>query len=255
MPAQTQNKPENDSTFVSEEETAEASSPRTAKKKRRLPAIPLILSAFICIAALAGGRYLRTRSTLFLEKRSVDGYLPVEEYVLNETATGEPAQNVRGLKYERLYTFDPVSPMYESSRGIRPGDSWETFVDAYGDVTASSIYTYRYGADGKYDYDYESIDIYDPITIRSFHEQYVKTGIVDLQYDSISVYFRAETDGVKIYYTEEEIRNYHHKFYSTPHFLTQYDGLRSFELGFQFEPPVTTGNTENVLDYLTSDYS
>ena len=84
-----------------------------------------------------------------MEKRTVDHYLPVEEYVFVDEDTGKYVQNVRTLKFDNKYVYEGGRSSYLiTSRGLKPGDSWEKFVQEYGEFYADTIYTNPVGEDG-----------------------------------------------------------------------------------------------------------
>ena len=173
MPVQYQNSPKKKSFIEEEQERSQRTSSkqkrfgfRTKEKKPfQMTTGKGILIGAICLLCLAGGASLRN-TTLFLEQRSVDQYLPIEEYVLKDQDTGEYTQNIRSPFLKNEYSYGSHSSYKMTSRGIKVGDTWDDFVKAYGDVHADTIYVHRVGEDGYTSYeDEDSLYISDPMCI------------------------------------------------------------------------------------------
>ncbi len=252
MPVQTQKEPTRINPFEQSEEPKQSKpQKKPAKKKEVKPLRPvqIAIGIFACAASLITGRYLRHNSTLFLEHRTLDGYLPVEEYVLNYSDTGQPTQNVRSLHLDTYRAYG-VNSGYETSRGIETGDSWEDFVEAYGDETVYSVYCYRYKEDGYIDWDYDRPYFDGTFTVRQFDEKYVQTGVIDPTQDGIDLEFCVETDGIKLMYSDSEKNNFYHS-YSRSH-LSSYPDTKRIYLEFEFKPEIATGEPGLMLDSLSS---
>ncbi len=245
---------EEEAASYQKQHAAKEPKPKKDKQPLHLSAGGIIGIIFACILFLGAGHYLRN-STLFMEKRTVDHYLPVEEYVFVDQDSGEYVQNVRTLKFDNKYIYDGRSSYLMTSRGLKPGDSWEKFVEEYGDLYADTIYTNPIGENGYTKYDPDSVNIYDPMLVKDFDEQYVKTGIVDPEEMSISVNFRVRTDGVTLYYTEAEFDRLRDSYYDHPfRHLSSYPELNEFNLSFEFEPAIYGGRDSTGLDYISSSY-
>ena len=249
---QEQNRPmsfaEEEAADYQKQHAPQAQKPKKEKKPFRLSVGGVIGVITACVICLGAGHYIRN-STLFMEKRTVEHYLPVEEYVLVDEDTGEYIQNVRTLKFDNKYIYEGRSNYLMTSRGLKPGDSWEKFVQEYGDFYADTIYTSPVGEDGYTIYDPDSVHIYDPILIKDFDEQYVKTGIVDPDKMHIDVNFRARTDGVTIYYTEAEYERLRDSYYDHPfRHLSSYPNLNEFNLSFEFAPEIYSTRDSTGLD-------
>ena len=255
MAVQTQKEEKRINPFEQEEDTVSSSQRNKQKRKaEKRKGIPLALGIFLCLLALIGGRYLRSNTTLFLENRTVKGFLPVEEYVFKNKDSGTPVQNPRTFHYDSYYVYNTHRQLYETSRGIAPGASWDEFVAAYGDATASSVYTNRYDENGEIDWDYRSVGVSEQITVKEFDEQYVKTGTVDLSRDSITISFNLDTDGMKLYYSLDEAWDeYQHNRFR--HLFSSSPNTKSFNLSFCFEPDINgEHNGTNTLDCMYSTY-
>ena len=253
MPAQTQKEPSRINPFEESEDRKQSKqqkgSARKKKEAKPLRPVQIAIAVFACAASLITGRYLRHNSTLFMEHRTLDGYLPVEEYILNYSDTGEPTQNVRSLHLDSYRAYG-VNSGYETSRGIRTGDSWKDFVEAYGDETIYSVYTYRYKGDGYVDWDYDRPYFDGTYTVRQFDEKFVQTGVIDPVQDGIDLEFCVETDGIKLMYSDSEKGNYYHSYYRS-HFSSFPDTKRIY-LEFEFKPEIATGEPGLMLDSLSS---
>lgn len=234
---------------------ARKTKPKREKKPFHLSAGGIIGVITACAICLGAGHYIRN-STLFMEKRTVDHYLPVEEYVFVDEDTGKYVQDVRTLKFDNKYVYEGGRSSYlRTSRGLKPGDSWEKFVQEYGEFYADTIYTSPVGEDGYTIYDPDSVHIYDPMMVKDFDEQYVKTGIVDPDKMQISVNFRVRTDGVKLYYTETEFDRLRDSYYEHPlRHLSSYPDLNEFSLSFEFAPEIYSTRDSTGLDYIYSTY-
>ena len=237
------------SSWWEEEATTQKRSSRKGSKPEKPQHKGLLVfgAVALCFLSLWGGYALRTKTTLFLEHRTLDGYLPAEEYVLYQIDDHEPVQKLRTFHYDDYYAFSYYNNYnLETSRGLKPGDSWDDFVDLYGDITCESINAVPVDEDGIPDYDLnQNISIYDPITIRQFHEQYVEPGIIDLSSWYINVDVRIQTDGIHLYYSYQE--------YNSPfrHILRTYPNHGLLYLSFDFTPNEAGPGT---LYYLTSAY-
>lgn len=180
----------------------------------------LVLGAVI-FYVVAGGS-----TTIFLrESPAPADALPLSEYPLVYTATGEPAVPVRGWSFpSQSVSLESDGAVHsyvgrdkegirisaedlQTSRGLRPLDSWEDFVEKYGDLMAYWIEAL------------DNQDGYEPreltreeqqthrvpnITPRDYDEQYVKTGVIDLDEHTIFVEFHVAVRGSKVLYTTAE---------------------------------------------------
>ena len=262
MPAQYQESPRSDQ-FL-EEETGQAQKP-SAKKNRKtagsdkkkpfqMTAGKGILIGAICLSCLAGGAALRN-TTLFLEHRSVDQYLPVEEYVLKDQETGNYTQNIRSLDLKNEYVYSSRSSYKMTSRGIKVGDSWNDFMNAYGDIHADSIYVHRVGEDGYVSYSNEdSLYIGESILLNEFQKQYIDTGKVDPDRDEITVVFRVDTDGFRLFYNESELDRVYDEYFQHPlrHPFRSYPDFKTFTLDLTFRPGTYYDVDSSGLEYISN---
>ena len=244
---------------VSPPETDETPNIGTEKKaagknKEAAPLRPLRIgiAALACIAALAVGRHLRYGTTLFMEHRTMPGYLPIEEYPLNYSDSGEPTQDVRTFHYD-LYSIYSERDGYETSRGITYGSTWDEFVEAYGDETIYYIYTHRYKEDGTVDWDTDTPYYSDRYTVREFDRRHVQTGEIDPSEYGIAIEFHAETDGVRLLYSPEDGDRYL-KEYRRSHLFRSFPDTRSFTLEFVFRPEIATGKKGLTVDAVYSTF-
>ena len=151
----------------------------------------------LCILSILLGIYMRTETTVFMERRALDGYLPAEEYVLEREDSGRPVQNIRSFAYRDTLSTVGNGAGLETSRGIRPGSSWEDVVDAYGDLRTRDIQVYKKDSDN-------ALLLKGGMTICEFDEAYVKTGKVNFSEDDVGIRFSFSTDGKKICYNSSE---------------------------------------------------
>ena len=214
---------------------------RSSPKKETKPLRPfrIGIAVLACIVSLAVGRHLRYGTTLFMEHRTAPGYLPIEEYVLNYSDTGEPTQDVRTFHYDS-YGIYREGDGYETSRGIAIGSTWEKFVEEYGDETIYSASSHRYKDDGYIDWDTEGRYYYTPCTVKEFDEQYVRSGEIDPSTDGIDIEFDAETDGFRVMYSQTEKDRFARDFRRS-HVIRSYPDTRRFYLEFNFTPSITSG--------------
>lgn len=230
-----------------EEETVKAepsfTKNRSTKQKKEQPVKNkkyYMRRFWILLAAAAlvfGVRTVYNGSTLFLEERTLDGYLPVEEYVLYQD--GEAMENVRSLSYEGAYTGAYYDEGITTSRGVKIGDSWETFVEAYGDVRCEYIWYQPVSSkDDIYTLDTAEYPDADWMTIADFDREYVQSGKIDPGQNRINVIFSADYGGNEIYYSEEEIDAYRDRYYSAWHDLAHtFERSGQFQMYFTFVPP------------------
>ncbi|MBR2760122.1 MAG: hypothetical protein IKD66_03030 [Solobacterium sp.] len=247
MRAQEQKQPETRNLFTdSEEETStSAHSPKKRKGMGFFAVLGVITACFICTGV---GMALRRDTALFLEKRTVDGYLAPEDYILISRDTGEPVQNVRSFRIKTMHTWDGSGLM--TNRGIAEGSSWEEFVDAYSDVHADS-FTYYKNSPDNYSVDYsDGIYLTEPMTIAEFSREYCGSGQFDPKTDRIYVNFELNTDGIRLYYTEQELREALDKYYDTPSVLqpfVSYPRASTFNMSFVISP-------KEGVQYISSSY-
>lgn len=184
-----------------------------------------LIALFVAVALWV---FVSDHSTLLLGNGDGDvpaGYLPASEYSLVDQSTGKPVASTRTTKYSQFTQWDDNSDgahcsvnkkrcnhALVTSRGIRPGSSWDDFVRAYGDMTVDEIKVDANGDDDYYksymsDEDRlaeEDVREHRGVTVASFDRDYVKTGKVDLANNQIVVTFRAGYQSGKMLYTADE---------------------------------------------------
>ena len=228
-----------------EEKTVRKPAPEPKKAGRFFTVLGVITACVICTAV---GIAARQSTTLFVEKRTVDGYLAPEDYILVREDTGKPVQNARSLSLKHMHSYDNGG--MRTTYGIREGSPWELFADAYSDIHADNI-TYYKNTPDSYSIDYSnSVYLTDPITIAEFNQKYVETGEVNPETDRIYVDFQLYTDGFHLYYTQKELNDALDKYYDTPALLqpvTQYPRSSSYNMTVVFSP-------DEGVQYITSSY-
>ena len=211
--------------------------------------------AALCLLFLEGGIHLRSDTTLFLEKKTQDGCLPAEEYVLCDPETGQPVRALRSFQFQSDLVYDGGRQVLKTSRGIAPGSTWQEFLDAYGDVTLYSIYAIPYGPDGREDWDAEGIYLYEPVTVREFDQKYIQSGIIDPDSWRIDAEFRVLSDGVHLYYQPREQEAVMSRYYSS--FWNDLVGRprpRRLVLRFDFVPAADRDREYSGVDTISNDY-
>ncbi len=237
------------SLFEEEEETENiqqkprSASPRRAKteqpvKKDRKYYMKRFIAVLAATVLAVSARAAYNSTTLFLEDRSVDGYLSVEDYVFYED--GEAVQNVRSMHFEDDYISKYSNEGVTTSRGITYGSSWEEFVEAYGDDRCDYIWYRHVTKDGNRNYQFEDTQFPDTdgMKISDFDRQYIKSGEIDLNENSITVVFSVDYGGNKLFYTPKEKDEYIDEYYSSWHEMVHtFSRHGSFRMYFDFDPP------------------
>lgn len=251
--------------FAEEEEPVSRphTAKRTVKKETKQPAknrkyyMRLFWSLLAVTLLGYGVRAGYRNSTLFLEHTEKEGYLPVDEYVLYRD--GEPEKNVRTLNFGSQSAYYGYDDDLETSRGIRAGDSWKDFAEAYGDCHYEYIYWQQkmIGSDGLThwsDYSYAE----DGLTVRQFDERYVQTGEIDLTENEIGVCFSVEYVGNQLLYSPREQYDSLDRVYTTWNDINRsYPRQGTFELRFVFVPAgIERDLPDGGLEYIySSNYS
>jgi len=237
------------SLFEEEEETETLQQrPRSAAPRRAQSKQPVKkdrkyylkrFTAILCATILAVSvRTAYNSSTLFLEDRSVDGYLSVEDYVFYQD--GEAMQNVRSLSFDDDYISRYSDEDITTSRGIKYGNSWEDFVKAYGDVRCEYIWYRHVTKDGNKNYAFEETQFPDTdgMKIADFDRQYIQSGEIDLNENNITVVFSVDYGGNKLYYTPAEKDEFLDEYYSSWHEMVHtFQRRGSFRMYVDYDPP------------------
>ncbi|MBO7703473.1 MAG: hypothetical protein J6S26_03420 [Solobacterium sp.] len=259
MPAQTQKQPQTKSFIDEDPDRYQNETPKTSReqKSREVKPLKVILIALACIACLIGGIWFRKTSTLLVEKRTRTSYLPAEDFMLVESETGEPVQKLNSFSFNREYSFYSSHGHLETTKGLKPGDSWEEFVEKYGDYYMDTAYAYHLDENGFPDFEKGSVYVYDEMTVSEYNRQYVETGAVDPATDEIDITFSVYTDGRKLYYGDSEVDAYRRNYYDEPsifHPLSNYADLGEFSLTITFSPDANENRSGGGIDYICSDY-
>ncbi|MBQ9153255.1 MAG: hypothetical protein IJ130_05540 [Solobacterium sp.] len=247
--------------FAEEEESVSRphTAKRTVKKETKQPAknrkyyMRLFWSLLAVTLLGYGVRAGYRNSTLFLEHTEKEGYLPVDEYVLYRD--GEPLENVRSLRFDGDYIWYGDEDGKETSRGISAGDSWQDFVEAYGDCHYDYLYWQEktVGSDGVTHYS-DSQYAPDGLTVREFDERFVQTGEVDIAKHEIGVNFSVEYVGNELMYSQKDQYDSLDRVYTTWNDLNHsYPRQGSFDLRFTFIPAgIDRDMPEGGLEYVSS---
>ena len=219
-----------------DEEEPEKKSPKEGMPQKREERIRqrwfiAFLVGILAAASIQLGLYARSHNPIPEMLDSEPGYLPVSEYALIDTETGEKVQIMTNADYTSENTFTFGIKQYETARGVRPGDSWETFVNAYGDCIPEKIEIDR--GKGR-----EEIEVPSGIRVDQFDQEYIQNGLVNFTEDEVSVQFFTGTDGLKLYYSQDQFIAAQDAFNDSSrilHPLQKYDDYAGYRLSFYFD--------------------
>jgi hypothetical protein len=201
------------------------------QRKRQWTILLIVLLIAFAFVSVEIGLYARSHNHIPEMRTAEPGYLSLNEYVLIDTATGEKTQILTNAQFTSETTFTFGFKQYETVRGLKPGDSWEAFVKAYGDCIPEKIEIES--AEGK-----EEIQIEPGITIEQFDQNYIRSGRVNFAEDRADLWFFTATDGLNLYYTEDQYHTLQEKFNDSPrilHPLQKYDDFAGYRLIFHFD--------------------
>jgi len=221
------------------------------RMKNKLLRIGLII--FVCLFFLVLGILLREHTTLFVQNSVVDGYLNLEDFQFTNTETGKIVNPYRRFVYQEYYISarKSGSDSIVTSKGIGIGDSWEDFLEVYGDYTTGYISFYPVNEDGSINY--ENGEILSNVTPNEFNEIYFESGEYNADEVDLSVSFYAYTTGTKTFYADEI---YDHISYNRLfHPLSEYPQYGTYSLVFSFEPDFKSNyNTFTGIQYISISY-
>ena len=243
MSVQSQNSPERQTLFIEDEETevhrttAERKTvTKKPEKKTRKHYMKLFFSLLLAAVLGFGTRSAYRHSTLFLEDKVQDGYLPIDQYVVYRD--GVPEGNVRALNFRNSYnTVYNIREGVTAPGGITVGSSWDEFVEVYGDLYFSQLY-YMPVSRGGY-WEYEEMQYIDGnMKVSDFDRDYVKTGVVDLETNGIDIEFSVQYMGRDVMYENNEIYEHLDRYYSLWNELNHsYPRRGEITYRFDFFPP------------------
>jgi len=254
MPVQSQKKPEQKNPFSQDWEEKKKQSSQQSQKVAAsadvgLKKFLMILGGVTaCMISMLAGVSFRNENTLFLENRTMEGYLAPEDYILVDKTTGQPAQKVRSMHLKPMHSWDGNGMI--TNRGIGEGSTWQDVLDAYGDVHITSVTYYQNYIDN-YSVDYsDALHVRESILLADFDREYVQTGQCDPERDKIFLHFELYHDGRHLYYSEKELNEAIDRYYDNPfHFdpVTPYPRDNDFELSFSLVP-------EEGVEYVATYY-
>lgn len=240
MSTQSQNSPERQSFFAEEEEqeTRRTKQKRQPEKKQPVKDRRHYMKYFFSLLAVTllgfGTKAAYRNSTLFLEDKVQNGYLPVDQYVLYED--GSPVQKVRKLHYADQYVTAYRSTGLEAPFGIAVGTDWDTFVEAYGDYYFQDLYYMPVDRHGFWDYEQMEF-IEGDMKVSEFDRQYVRTGKADLTRDGINITFSVHYIGNSVIYENNGIYQHLDEYYTSWNELNRSFPRRGeLSLRFSFMP-------------------
>ena len=183
----------------------------------------IIGAATVCVLSLAFYSHIKSDTTVFMEHRTEDGRLPAEEFVLSNKDTEKPTQDIRSVTFSNISATTDENNKYVTSRGIGPGSTWQEFIDAYGDVEMKDIKvaTKEIREDGT--------SLLRGYTPRTFDEKFVKSGQVVPGEDIMVIRFSFYTDGDKVWYSDEELRQHFEGRVQTDSSISEYVLTITFE--------------------------
>lgn len=230
---------------INEEEKTDhqkASKPERTVLKPLDHKLRILLLVVLCAACFGAGSYLGSRIHDPFLKIAKPGYLSLNEYVLNDT-DGSPVQKSSVSEFQDMYTFTYAFDIYSTTRGISIGDSWEAFVEAYGDT-----YAYEITCDNKV------LETEKPITVSEFQAAYIDTGRIDLNTSELEVQFMTGTDGSNLCYSDMDMERAKDQKENTPSLLKRMDSNQirfgRFTLSFVF----TSTEDGSTVDFIYSGF-
>ena len=253
MTAQEQQKPEAPQLDLEEADNlnSKAAAVKQTAAKKHSPLF-IVFAIFMCLICLYFGNYLRLHTNLLENQNVKEGYLSPSEFVLIDTETKEPVQKLSTKDFQSQYTFTYGIKEYETSRGIKPGDSWYTFSDAYADTIAQEIRCERKNGSEK------EVLTYQDMTIREFQTEVIDKGLIDPDNTEIDVSFRIGTDGKKLYYSEKDLQRAADQYEDSPKILHPLsdgpDQMGFYVLHFSFEKDIIDSDSGSVLGFLSSTF-
>lgn len=161
----------------------------------------------VIIVCALGWMLLMNYTPVFLKSRTAsEGYLSYPEYILVDQS-GRQVSSVNGLSFPEAYTSEYDSSL-QTSRGLKPGDSWDRFAELYGDCMANSISAYEPDTPTeKMDSAYTDLHYQTLMRVADFDRDYIQSGVLPADKNEISVTFLAATRGSRILYTQNELNN------------------------------------------------
>lgn len=163
----------------------------------------IILFVLAIVLGLAG-RVIINQSTLLVDTNTPvpDCFLPINDYVMVDKNTKEPVQKIRCLDYKYENDSYDYSSNLETTKGIDAHSTFEEFVDAYGDYVATYIM-----CNNEVTKDYNDSINLNNIKVKTFYDEYIKTGKCNLDDYNIVVNFSCYTQMNNVYYTQREADN------------------------------------------------
>lgn len=163
-------------------------------EKKKFPKLFFQILAIVIALLIA---WTWNTSTLFINQTDApEGYLPLQDYFLVDYETGQQP-SIRSFHFDSQHAY--MHSTLESSRGLRPGDSWDKFVEVYGNYNFDTVYI---SDETNEEPVYEFID--GPMLVKDFDEKYIKSGIYNLNSTYLDIDFSVQIWGPKVQYTAKE---------------------------------------------------
>ena len=195
-------------------------------------------------------------TSLFVKNRSVpDHYLPVDDYFLVNTETGEKP-SLKNLTFDTQYAYQTTN--LETTFGLKPGDSFEKVIELYGDYYCDSI-TISVDKDEEPIYDY----IEGPLLIKDFYRDYIQSGTFDLNNTNIDIHFLLYISGKEIYYTHDEQEELVNQYYDSSFWIGYHTfsffkpKIQSLQMSISYIHPgkYTSFDEGGIFDIMTYRYT
>ncbi|MBR4455880.1 MAG: hypothetical protein IKS32_06620 [Solobacterium sp.] len=203
------------------------------KDRKFIRRASIALGTFIiAVSSIRAGMYAKSHNRIPMMLEAEPGYLSLKEFALEDPETGKPVQTMTNADYASKYTFKGDTMHYRTFRGVKAGDTWYTFAEAYGDCIPSRIEIEPGDKRGIYTAE-------PGITVDDFYDSYILSGEVNLSGDEVHIVFFTGTDGVKLYHDAEELSRKSDAFFHSPrilHPLEWTDDYAGYELSFRFGP-------------------
>ena len=189
-------------------------------------------------------------------------YLSFEDYQLFDLESGKQKTNTRSIFYdgERDYSYyyDDI-PELKTSKGFKVGDTFEEFVELYGDYYAKAFSAYESDYSGERDEEYYSSHyVYSSMKVKDYYEKYIVSGDLDPSKNDIMISFEMYIRGNEVAYSEKEYDELIHKYYSSsmpggsifnPNIQTY-----SLDFGFREEDGIVICYSINANRYVNSNF-
>ena len=176
----------------------------------------LIYALLLSIAYF--GITLYNKTTTFIDTSIFrPDYLSFEDYQLYDYTDNSNQTDSRNIfyRYNHDYLGYDGNPSLKTSKDFSVGDNWDKFLELYGDYYAMSFSANDSDFTGQRDETYYSQHyIHKSMKVKDYDEEYLKTNIIDINKNEISVNFEMYIRGNEMAYSEKECEELMHEYYS-----------------------------------------